>query len=114
MRQWRTLEPVVIIETRAFTKRIDTLLTPDEYRALQLELVARPLAGTVIPGTGGLRKLRWVAPGRGKRGGLQVIYYYAASPAQILLLFVFAKNERSDLTPAQRAKLRAIVESEYP
>lgn len=105
---------VVIIETRAFTKRIDALLTPDEYRELQLELVARPLAGTVIPGTGGLRKLRWAGTGRGKRGGLRVIYYYAASPSQILLLFVFAKNERSDLTPGQRESLRAIVESEYP
>lgn len=105
---------MVIIETRAFTRRIDALLSPDEYRELQLELVARPLSGSVIPGTGGLRKLRWAAAGRGKRSGLRVIYYYAASPVQILLLFVFAKNERSDLTSSQRERLRAIVESEYP
>jgi len=106
--------PVVIIETHAFTKRIDGLLTPEEYRQLQLELVARPLAGTLIPGSGGLRKLRWAAAGRGRRGGLRVIYYYAVSPSQILLLFVFAKNEKSDLTFEQRKRLRAIVESEYP
>jgi hypothetical protein len=105
---------VVIIETRAFTQRIDALLTPDEYRELQLELVARPLAGTVIPATGGFRKLRWAASGRGKRGGIRIIYYYAPTPDQLLLLFVFAKNERSDLSPQQRQRLRAIVESEYP
>lgn len=105
---------MVIIETHAFTKRIDALLSPEEYRELQLELVARPLAGAVVPGSRGLRKLRWAATGRGKRGGLRIIYYYAVSPSHLLLLFVFAKNERSDLTAEQRARLRAIVESEYP
>ena len=105
---------MVIIETHAFTRRIDALLTTDEYRELQLELVARPLAGSVIRGTGGLRKLRWSAAGRGKRGGIRIIYYFAPSPEQLLLLFVFAKNERSDLTTQQRQRLRAIVEREYP
>ena len=105
---------MVIIETQAFTRRIDALLTAEEYRQLQLQLVARPLGGTLIPGSGGLRKLRWAATGRGKRGGLRVIYYYAVSPQQLLLLFVFAKNEGSDLTLEQRQQLRAIVEREYP
>jgi hypothetical protein len=105
---------VVIIETRGFQRRIDALLTPDQYRDLQSELVARPFAGVVIPGSGGLRKLRWAAAGRGKRGGLRIIYYYAVSPGQILLLFVFAKSESSDLTVQQRERLRAMVESEYP
>ena len=105
---------MVIIETHAFTRRIDALLTAEEYRQLQTQLVSRPLAGTLIPGSGGLRKLRWAATGRGKRGGLRIIYYYAISPQQLLLLFVFAKSEGSDLTFEQRQQLRAIVESEYP
>jgi hypothetical protein len=61
---------VVILETRAFTARIDDLLTQEEYRGLQVHLVGRPTVGDVIPGTGGLRKIRWGSKGRGKRGAL--------------------------------------------
>jgi hypothetical protein len=105
---------VVIVETKAFTARIDDLLEDDEYRALQFELVLRPTAGSIIPGTGGLRKLRWALAGRGKRGGARVIYFWHPESARILMLFAYAKNERDDLTPAQRQALRRIVESEYP
>jgi hypothetical protein len=105
---------VVIVETKAFSARIDDLLTADEYRLLQLELVQRPTLGNVIPGTGGLRKLRWRAAGRGKRGGARVIYFWHASSETILMLFVYPKNERSDLTAAEREALRRLVEKEYP
>lgn len=105
---------MVILETRQFTSRVRELLGDEDYRGLQLELVARPLAGKVIPDTGGLRKLRWGFEGSGKRGGLRVIYYYHQASERILMLFVFAKNEAADLTPAQRKRLRQLVEEEYP
>jgi hypothetical protein len=105
---------VVIVETRAFTARIGDPLADEQYRALQLHLVRRPTAGSAIPGTGGLRKLRWVASGRGKRGGTRVIYFWHPASSRLLMLFAFAKNERADLTSEQRKALRRIVESEYP
>ena len=104
---------MVIVETRAFTARMRELLTDDEYRALQLALVQRPTAGSVIPGTGGLRKLRWASSGRGKRGGARIIYFRFVAPEKVLLLFAYAKNERDDLTSTQCQALRKIVEAEY-
>ena len=105
---------MLIVETRAFTHRIRALITDEEYRELQLGLVAAPAAGDVIRGSGGLRKIRWSAGGRGKRGGIRVIYFFHRESDRILLLFAFAKNERSDLTAAQVATLRSVVEQEYP
>ena len=105
---------MVIVETRGFTKRICDLLSDGDYRDLQLELIRNPESGQVIPGTGGLRKLRWAASGRGKRGGARVIYFWHSKSQQLLMLFVYSKNERSDLTTAQRRALRTIVETEYP
>lgn len=86
----------------------------EEYRLLQLALMQRPEAGKVIRGTGGLRKLRWAGSSRGKRGGTRVIYFWHPPSHQILLLFVFAKNEADDLTAQQRRALRHVVEAEYP
>jgi hypothetical protein len=105
---------VVIVETRAFTARIGGLLSEDEYRNLQLELVQRPTAGSVIAGTGGLRKLRWAASGRGKRGGARVIYFWHAASDKILMMFAYPKNEQDDLTATQRHALRKLIEAEYP
>ena len=105
---------MVIIETSVFTRRGSELLPDEEYRKLQAALVNRPNVGTIIPGSGGLRKVRWALPGRGKRGGVRVIYYWAVEQEQLLMLFMFAKNERDDLSPAQLKILRQIVEDEYP
>lgn len=105
---------MVIVETRAFTTRILDLLSDEDYRLLQLELVRDPDAGRVIPGTGGLRKLRWGASGRGKRGGARIIYFWHPKSQSALMLFAYSKNERSDLTPAQKRALRRVVETEYP
>jgi hypothetical protein len=103
---------MVIIETPVFTKRIIEVLTDDEYKELQQEIADNPKKGDLIPGGGGLRKLRWSASGRGKRGGARVIYYWFVSESEILMLFVFKKNERSDITKDQLKLLRAIVERE--
>lgn len=102
------------IETSVFTRRILELLSDDEYRELQQFLLDFPNAGKLIPGSGGLRKLRWNIAGMGKRGGMRVIYYWAVRQDTILFLFAFRKNERDDLTPEQIRILRQIVEEEYP
>lgn len=104
---------MVIIETPIFTRRIQAVLSDDEYRLLQAQLVQKPDAGKVIPGTGGLRKLRWSAGGHGKRGGIRVIYYWFVSRELILMLFAYPKNEQNDLTPDQLKQLKKIVEGEY-
>ncbi len=105
---------MVIVETPVFTRQVHDYLTDEDYRLLQVALVNRPNLGAVIRGTGGLRKVRWNLPGKGKRGGARVIYYWAVSHDQLLMLFMYPKNVRDDLTPAQLKILRQIVDKEYP
>lgn len=104
---------MVIIETPIFTKRIQELVSNEEYRLLQSHLVNRPDAGKIIPGSGGLRKLRWSASGHGKRGGIRVIYYWFVSKEIVLMLFAYPKGEQDDLTPDQLKQLKKIIEKEY-
>jgi len=100
------------VETPIFTKEVRDLLADDEYRSLQLALLLRPEQGAVIPGSGGLRKLRWGVGGRGKRGGLRVIYW-AAEEEIFYMLFVYPKNVQEDLTPAQLRVLGRLVREEF-
>ena len=88
------------IETRLFTKLVLDYLSDEEYSALQEALMRAPEAGPVIPGSGGVRKLRWGAPGRGKRGGYRVIYYVRRAHAVIWLLTMYPKNVAENI-PAQ-------------
>lgn len=76
-------------------------------------LAQQPDVGSIIPGGGGLRKVRWSIKGKGKRGGSRVIYYWFVEDESILMLFIFKKNERSDLTKEQLKQLRTVVEREY-
>lgn len=104
---------MVIIETQVFTRQISAMLSDDEYRQLQNELTVRPDAGVVIPGSGGLRKLRWAYSGRGKSGGARVIYYWAVSQEHLLMLLIYRKNVQDTLSPDQLKVLRQVVEREY-
>ncbi|MBT7915126.1 type II toxin-antitoxin system RelE/ParE family toxin [Candidatus Bathyarchaeota archaeon] len=104
---------MLIVETTVFTRRVVHLLPDESYRALQTELAQDPEKGTIIPGSGGLRKLRWEIPGRGKRGGSRIIYYWASAQQIILMLFLYGKNEQDDLSLDQLRMLRRLVESEY-
>jgi len=80
------------IETRLFTKLVVDYLSDEEYAALQVALMRDPEAGPVIPGSGGVRKLRWAAPGRGKRSGYRVIYYVRHVNGVIWMLTMYPKN----------------------
>lgn len=101
------------IETSIFTRQVATLLTDDEYSQLQVVLASHPDAGAIIPHSGGLRKIRWSMSGRGKRGGVRAIYYWVVAEDQIVMLFMYPKSEKDDLTPQQLKVLREIVEKEF-
>lgn len=81
------------IETSLFTKLLYTYLTEDEYVGLQGFMIKYPEAGNVVPGSGGVRKLRWGMAGRGKRGGVRVIYFYKAHGGEIWLLTIYGKSD---------------------
>ena len=103
---------MVIVETSVFTKRVIEILTDDEYRELQEFVATHPDAGDTIPGSHGLRKLRWRSSSKGKRGGTRIIYYWLKARDTVLMLFAYKKNERSDLTKDQIRTLRGIVAKE--
>jgi mRNA-degrading endonuclease RelE of RelBE toxin-antitoxin system len=86
------------IETRLFTKLVVGYLSDEEYAALQLALIRDPEAGPVIPGSGGVRKLRWAAAGRGKRGGYRVIYYVRRANGVIWMLTMYPKNVAENIS----------------
>jgi hypothetical protein len=101
-------------EAPAFTRRLSGYLTDEQYRALQHRLAAAPELGDVIQGTGGFRKLRWADSrrGKGRRGGLRIIYYYFPADCQIWLMTLFGKDEASDLSQKERESLKNAIESE--
>lgn len=102
---------MVFVETRHFTKWVDSLLDDDSYAELQAFLAIHPEAGNIMRGTGGIRKVRWSRRGQGKRGGIRVIYYWQVSAYRIYLLAIFGKNVKDDLSAAERATWRKIVEA---
>lgn len=104
---------MVFRESKAFSRRLAELLSDEDFRLLQVSLLLRPDQGKVIPGGGGLRKMRWALAGRGKSGGARVIYYWFVAQAVVYLLLIYSKNEQEDLTPDQLKLLRQTVEAEF-
>jgi len=102
------------IEAPAFTRMATSYLSDDDYRGLQTYLVRAPGAGDVMPGTGGFRKVRWAdrKRGKGRRGGLRVIYYYFEAEQQIWLITLYGKNEMEELSAGQKRELREAIERE--
>lgn len=101
---------MVIIETQIFTRLIRELMSDDEYRALQEALISRPDLGAIIRQSGGLRKMRWSLEGKGKSGGVRVIYYWVVDDSQIRMIYVYPKGNQDNLTAEQLRKLRVVVE----
>jgi hypothetical protein len=89
------------------------VLDDDDYRALQIALLLRPEQGSVIRGSGGLRKIRWGVEGRGKRGGFRFIYYWDRASETFYMLFLYRKNEQGDLSPVQVRTLARLVREEF-
>ena len=98
------------LETRLFTRLVQQYLSDDECADLQRSLLERPEAGSVIPGSGGVRKLRWRIKERGKRGGLRVIYYLHSRDGQIWMLTLYPKNVTEDIPAEVLRKIREEID----
>jgi len=101
------------IETPIFTRTIRILLRDEEYRALQLALLLRPEQGDIMPGGEGLRKIRWRMRGKGKRGGIRVIYYWDIKQETFYMLLAYPKSKQEDLTAEQTRFLKRLVREEF-
>ena len=100
------------VETRLFTRLVGEYLSDQEYADLQAALAENPELGDVIPGSGGVRKLRWAVRGRGKRGGVRVIYFVRTRQGVIWMLTIYAKNVAGNIPPQTLRKIREEIENE--
>lgn len=98
-----------VVETSAFTRRAEKLLSAEEYEDLIFYLARYREAGDEIPGTGGVRKLRFRAFGRGKSGGVRAIYYFYDENTPLYAVFLYGKNEQADLNSAQKKEVRTFA-----
>jgi hypothetical protein len=106
----------VVVETPSYLVDADRLFSAEERTAIVDRVAADPRCGVIIPGSGGIRKLRFGFGGRGKRGGARVIYLFGGEDVPVFLLAAFAKNEKADLTATERIKLGkqvAVMLSDY-
>ena len=101
---------MIFIESKIFEKLREKYFDDTSYKEFQNFLLEQPDVGDTIQGTGGLKKVRWSAKGKGKRGGIRTIYLYLVDKSHIHLLTVYAKNEMSDLTSHEKKILKSIAE----
>ena len=102
-------QSMVLIETPVFTRQIQQLMNDEDYREFQNALISDPTRGELVPGGGGIRKIRAGLPGRGKRGGARVIYFWQDEKERIFLLLAYAKSAKDNLSRKQVAQLRDIA-----
>lgn len=101
---------ITIVDLKSYQAEADRIFTDAEREELADFIAANPHHGRVIPGTGGVRKIRWRARGSGKRGGARVIYYFRDLNMPVFLLAVYAKGEKIDLTATEKAAMRELVD----
>jgi hypothetical protein len=89
---------MIFIETSTFTKLLPNYLSDDDYRGLQSYLLKKPDAGDLVKGSGGVRKVRWASSGKGKSGGLRLMYYWKKSEHEIWMLTLYGKSERASIS----------------
>src|SRR3990167_2813833 len=100
---------ITIAEVPEYIRQAEKLLTAEERHDIVSYLAAHPKSGDLIEGTGGIRKMRWGRGGRGKSGGVRVIYYYHSELMPLYLITLFAKNEQDNLSKADRNELAKLV-----
>jgi hypothetical protein len=110
-------KPVTVVETPSFLRQAADIWDEEDRLALVDFIARNPESGDLIPGTGGVRKIRWTRPGSGKRGGARVIYFYHHAEAPLYLLLTYAKAKREDMTPDEKkavAALATILKQQHP
>ena len=103
---------LTFVETKLFTELVTDYFTDEEHAALQHAIVVNPEAGDVIRGSGGVRKLRWGVAGRGKRGGVRIIYYLRRRQGLVWMLTLYAKNEADSISGPVLKKIREELDAE--
>jgi mRNA-degrading endonuclease RelE of RelBE toxin-antitoxin system len=101
---------LVFVETTLFTKLVPRYFSDDEYGVFQKHLAEHPDAGDIIKGSGGCRKVRWAAGGKGKRGGVRIIYYWMGAKDHIYLFVIYGKSEKENLTPDDLKRVKVLLE----
>ena len=103
---------MLFIETRLFTRLLDDFLSDDDYRHLQSSLMQNPDAGALVPGSGGVRKLRWAVSGRGKSGGIRVIYVWKCSRHEIWMLTIYDKADQATIPGHKLKRIAEAIDDE--
>lgn len=104
-------KPVTIVETPTFLRQAAAIWSDEERMALVDHIARNPESGDVIPGTGGVRKVRWGRAGSGKRGGARVIYFYHHAERPIYMLLAYAKAQREDMTPDEKRAVATLADA---
>jgi len=104
-----TTRPITVAETQAFVRSAEKIWNAAELAELVDHVAHNPEGGDLIPGTGGVRKLRWGRSGSGKRGGARVIYFYYRPDCPLYLLLAYAKAQATDLTPDEKKAVAALA-----
>ncbi|WP_257282030.1 MULTISPECIES: type II toxin-antitoxin system RelE/ParE family toxin [unclassified Endozoicomonas] len=102
---------MIFIETSKFTKLLSEYLSDDEYRMLQWHLQEKPESGDIVRGSGGVRKVRWAPEGKGKSGGVRVIYYWKKSDHEIWMLTIYSKSEQATVPGHILKKIAEAIEN---